>query len=708
MSEVKIKIRKRQNYVVNYDRDKIQNSITKTFNAVFGTNHIDTINTVVDYIEGKLASMTNQSISVDKLLTMMRFSLIELGHTECAKAFETYREHRKQVREASKVKVDVESTIEDYVSQGDWRVKENANQGYSIGGMILNTSGKITANYWLSTIYPEAIGQAHRDGRYHIHDLSMLSPYCCGWNLKNLLDGGLNGIPGHIESKPPSNLSGAIGQMINFLGILQNEWAGAQAFSSVDTYLAPFVRKLQDSILKEYEDIAGMSIYSEQGYKKYHPLVKKRLCKEVRQCLQALIFNLNTPSRWGSQSPFSNMTFDVTCPKDLADKHPLIGGVEQSYTYGDLQSEIELINKCFIEIACGGDAMGKPFTFPIPTYNITKNFPWDSEFALGIFEMAAKYGLPYFQNFVNSDMQETDIRAMCCRLRIDKRELFKRGNGLFGSAELTGSIGVVTINMARLGIKNKGDKDGLYKELNELLGMARDSLEIKRAILAKLFNDDFYPATKRYLIAGFRNHFSTIGVNGMNEMVANFTNGKEDLTTQYGQDLCNEILAYTRDRMSDFQEKTGNLYNLEAAPAESAATRFAMRDREAFGDSIIQAGVKGANYYTNSSQLPVGFSNDLFKVLDLQDELQCKYTGGTVQHLFMGERVSSAKAAQNLVRKIFTRYKLPYITFTPTFSVCEKHGYLSGSHEYCPKCDAKIIEQYNKCACSTDRVGDDA
>lgn len=1028
-----IKIRKRQGYLVNYDREQLYHSIS----PVIPTQKEQA--QVVCYCDSKIKALDGikQHLSIEELLDLVQNSLVELNFKDEAAKFAAYREERKRVREAKKIKVDVESTIEDYVGQLDWRVNENANQGYSVGGMILNTSGKVTANYWLSSVYPQRVGQAHRDGRIHIHDLSFLGAYCCGWDLKRLLDEGLNGLKGHIDSKPPKNLSGAVGQMVNALGVLQNEAAGAQAYSSADTYLAPFVRELRKKIENEYRDVISMTggtVDAKINADRLKAYVDEKLHKEVYQCIQELIFNLNVPSRWGSQTPFTNLTFDLTCPEDLKDRKPKIGGVEvEDYTYGDLQEEMNLLNNVFVEVYMKGDAKGQPFTFPIPTYNITKDFDWNSKFVDSVFEMAAKYGLPYFQNFISSDMKPSQIRSMCCRLRLDKRELLKRGNGLFGSAEQTGSIGVVTINLARLGYKHKGDKEGLYKELDELLIIAKDSLEIKRAIVSKLLDQGFYPALSRYL-SHFNNHFSTIGINGGNEMIRNFTNDEEDISTEYGQRMMLDMMDYLRQRMSDFQEETGNLYNIEAAPCEgcfagdtlvqtyegniaikdlvgkkdllvysrnnktnkvelkkarayqtsknaevleiefdngqkivctpqhpiarnhwngrrgteiewvpaellqpgmsiksnyiydkqghlysscdrraihvinaeyaygprkkgyvvhhkdenkhnnafenlqyltstehkslhwgvggnpssvnprygeanpfygkkhtaeskakmSAALkgrhcetndmeafrkimsdsakakprektsqfrhdideskilnlwnkgydlieickklpekytysiikgrlkhfgidislrarvvrnnhkvvairrlskkipvynievqdnhnyfvggaqgilvhncmyRFALADKKAFGDSIIQAGPKEAPYYTNSSQLPVSFTDDIFEALDLQNDLQCKYTGGTVLHLYMAERVSSTEVAKTLVRKIFENYTLPYITFTPTFSICPVHGYLAGEHEYCPICDAEIEKRAKSCCnCETEKT----
>jgi len=555
--------------------------------------------------------------------------------------------------------VDVIRSIDEYLRQQDWRVNANANQGYSLGGLILNTSGKLIANYWLSHVYPETIGQAHRQGDLHIHDLDMLSGYCAGWSLRTLLNEGLNGVPGKIESAPPRHMSSAVGQIVNFLGTLQNEWAGAQAFSSFDTYMAPFVRK-------DAMDSA-----------------------QVRQSLQELIFNLNVPSRWGTQTPFTNLTFDWVCPEDLREQVPVIGGETMPFTYGELQAEMDMINRAYIEVMMTGDARGRAFTFPIPTYNITPDFDWHSPNAERLFEMTAKYGLPYFQNFINSELKPNMIRSMCCRLQLDLRELLKRGNGLFGSAEQTGSLGVVTVNCARLGYRHAGDEAGLMARLDELLELGRDSLEIKRRVIQEHMDNGLFPYTRRYL-GTLRNHFSTLGVNGINEMIRNFTADEHDLTSPWGHAFAVRLLDHVRARMVEFQEATGHMYNLEATPAEGTTYRFAKEDRARW-PGILQAGTPDMPYYTNSSQLPVGFTDDPFEALERQDELQRKYTGGTVLHLYMTEPLSSADACRELVRRALGRFSLPYITVTPTFSICPRHGYLPGRHEFCPRCDDELI-----------------
>ena len=550
--------------------------------------------------------------------------------------------------------VDAIATITEYLDRSDWRVNANANQGYSLGGMMLNTSGKVVANYWLSQVYPAVAGQAHRNADLHIHDLDMFAGYCAGWSLKDLLQQGFNGVPGAIAAGPAKHFSSAVGQIVNFLGTLQNEWAGAQAFSSFDTYMAPFVR-LDDMTYDQ-----------------------------VKQCMQELIFNLNVPSRWGTQTPFTNLTFDWTCPADLADEHPLVGDDVCDFAYGDLQAEMDLINRAFMEVMTEGDAEGRVFTFPIPTYNITRDFDWDAPNTELLFTMTAKYGLPYFQNFINSELDPGMIRSMCCRLQLDLRELLKRGNGLFGSAEQTGSVGVVTINMARLGYLYADDEAALTARLDELLEIGRDTLELKRTVIQHHIDAGLFPFTKRYL-GTLDNHFSTLGVNGMNEMIRNFTRDAYDLTDPRGHAMCVRLLDHVRDKMVEFQEATGHLYNLEATPAEGTTYRFAKEDRKRY-PGILQAGTETNPYYTNSSQIPVGYTDDPFEAQEMQEELQTKYTGGTVLHLYMNERISSAAACKELVRRSLTAFRTPYITITPTFSICPVHGYLVGEHLTCDKC----------------------
>ncbi|PXX96757.1 ribonucleoside triphosphate reductase [Halomonas sp. LBP4] len=571
--------------------------------------------------------------------------------------------------QTEKHRLAVAATVDEYLERTDWRVHANANQGYSLGGLILNVSGKLIANYWLDEVYPAAVGEAHRRGDLHIHDLDMLCGYCAGWSLRTLLIEGFNGVPGRAESDPPRHFTSALGQMVNFLGTLQNEWAGAQAFSSFDTYLAPYVRK-------EALD---------------YPAVK--------QAIQEFIYNLNVPSRWGSQTPFTNLTFDWVCPEDLRRQVPVIGGEEQPFAYGELKAEMDLINRAYLEVMEAGDRQGRVFTFPIPTYNITRDFDWESDNAERLFALTAKYGLPYFQNFLNSDLEPHMVRSMCCRLQLDLGELLKRGNGLFGSAEQTGSLGVVTINCARLGHRFAGDRTGLLDELDRLLALGRDSLELKRERIQAWMDGGLYPFTRRYL-GTLRNHFSTLGVNGLNEMVRNFSDDTHDIADPEGQQLALEVLDHVRGRMQEYQEQTGHLYNLEATPAEGTTYRFAREDRARY-PGILQAGTPEAPYYTNSSQLPVGHTDDPFEALIHQDPLQTRYTGGTVLHLYMREKLSSAAACRTLVRTALSRFRLPYLTVTPTFSICPVHGYLAGEHEFCPRCDDALLAEQASTADAT-------
>ncbi|GHD79830.1 ribonucleoside triphosphate reductase [Vogesella fluminis] len=563
--------------------------------------------------------------------------------------------------------VDAVSSISEYLSRADWRVQANANQGYSLGGMILNIAGKLTAEYWLHEVFPAEAATAHRHGDLHIHDLDMLSGYCAGWSLRTLLQLGFAGVGGKVESAPPRHLSSACGQIVNFLGTLQNEWAGAQAFSSFDTYLAPFVKK----------DALSYA--------------------QVKQTIQELIYNLNVPSRWGTQTPFTNLTFDWVCPEDLREQIPVLGGEEMPFRYGDCATEMAMINRAYIEVMLAGDACGRAFTFPIPTYNITKDFDWYGENTDLLFAMTAKYGLPYFQNFVNSDLEPHMVRSMCCRLQLDLRELMKRGNGLFGSAEQTGSVGVVTLNCARLGYRFAGDEAALLAETDRLLELGREVLELRRSKVQQHIDGGLYPYTRHFL-GSLRNHFSTLGVNGINEMIRNFTADAHDITSDWGHAFACRYLDHIRMRMVEFQQATGHLYNLEATPAEGTTYRFAREDNKHY-PGILQAGTPQQPYYTNSSQLPVGFTDDPFEALLRQDELQRKYTGGTVLHLYMSEAVSSADACRQLVRRALENFRLPYITITPTFSICPTHGYLSGRHDYCPKCDAELIEKKRQAAC---------
>lgn len=648
-------VTKRDGTLAPFDSNKIYNAIKKAGESTgeFGESESWLLTSQVLKV---LKHKFSESLpTIEHIQDIVEQVLISANYFATAKAYILYRDQRNRARTDRKVMVDVESSINEYLEKLDWRVNANANQGYSNGGLILNVSGKVTANYWLSHVYPAEVGEAHRNGDIHIHDLDMLAAYCAGWSLKNLLHEGFNGVPGKTEAGPAKHLSAAVGQMVNFMGTLQNEWAGAQAFSSVDTYLAPYIRA--DHLTYE----------------------------QVEQSIQELIYNLNVPSRWGSQTPFTNFTFDWVCPEDLRDKHPIIAGVEQPFTYGDLKEEMHMINKAYMTVMMKGDIKGRPFTFPIPTYNMTPDFPWEDDNTELLFEMTAKYGLPYFQNFINSVLKPGQIRSMCCRLQLDLRELLARGNGLFGSAEQTGSIGVITFNCARLGYVYKGDEAGLFARVDELMNIARTSLEIKRKVIQRLIDNGLFPFTKRYL-GTLRNHFSTIGVNGINEMIRNFTNDEHNIADQWGQDFAVKFLDYIRAKMVKIQEETGHMYNLEATPAESATYRFAREDKKRF-KGIIQAGTEENPYYTNSSQLPVGFTDDPFEALDLQSTLQTKYTGGTVLHLYMGQRISSAKVCRDIVRKVLTNYCLPYVTITPTFSVCPKHGYISGEHKFCPICD---------------------
>ena len=649
-------LRKRNGSFAAFDPSKIERAIAAAGEACgeFTAPHAQELTRRV------LARLPAQNdLDVEQVQDVVERALMEAGHYPTARAYIVYRERHGRLRRERKTLVDVAASMNEYLSREDWRVRANANQGYSLGGLILNVSGKVTANYWLDEVYGEGIAVAHREADLHIHDLDMLAGYCAGWSLRTLLSEGLNGVPGRVEAGPPKHLSSALGQMVNFLGTLQNEWAGAQAFSSFDTYLAPYVRK------------DGLSY------------------QQVRQALQEFIYNLNVPSRWGTQTPFTNLTFDWVCPEDLREQIPYIGGVEMPFAYGELQAEMDLINRAYIEVMQAGDAHGRVFTFPIPTYNITHDFPWDSDNATRLFEMTARYGLPYFQNFLNSDMQPNQVRSMCCRLQLDVRELLKRGNGLFGSAEQTGSLGVVTLNCARLGYRHRGDAAALYAQLDYLLELAFDSLEVKRKVIQQHMDAGLYPYTKRYL-GTLRNHFSTIGVNGLHEMLRNFTDDREGLHTEVGRQMALELLDHVRARLVRFQEDSGHLYNLEATPAEGTTYRFAREDQKRHPD-ILQAGTPEAPYYTNSSQLPVGLTDDPFEALELQDALQCKYTGGTVLHLYMAERISSAEACKTLVRTALGRFRLPYLTVTPTFSICPVHGYLAGEHEFCPRCDEAAL-----------------
>ena len=650
---------KRSGATVSFDGDKIRSAVERAGKATGAFDAAEAQLLTSQALKVIAHRFHDRSPHIEQVQDVVEQVLISANHFSTARAYIVYREQRSRLRSDQRTIIDVAASINEYLDRADWRVSANANQGYSLGGLILNISGKVVANYWLSHVYTPEIGRAHREGDLHIHDLDILAGYCAGWSLRTLLLEGLNGVPGKVEAGPPKHLSSAIGQIVNFLGTLQNEWAGAQAFSSFDTYMAPFLRK--DNL--SYE--------------------------EVRQSIQELIYNLTVPSRWGTQTPFTNLTFDWTCPEDLREQQPVIGGEAMPFTYGDLQAEMDTINRAYIEVMTAGDAKGRVFTFPIPTYNITPDFPWESENTDLLFEMTAKYGLPYFQNFINSDLKPNMVRSMCCRLQLDLTELLKRGNGLFGSAEQTGSVGVVTINCARLGYLHRGDEEALLCRLDELLEIARASLEIKRKAIQRHMDNGLFPYTRRYL-GTLRNFFSTIGVNGLNEMIRNFTSDAEDITTERGSALALRFLDHVRTRIVLFQEETGHMYNLEATPAEGTTYRFAREDRKRFPD-ILQAGTTDEPYYTNSSQLPVGFTDDPFEALAMQEALQQKYTGGTVLHLYMGERISTAAACKKLVRRALENFRLPYITVTPTFSICPKHGYLSGEHVFCPKCDSEIL-----------------
>ena len=650
---------KRSGAIVPFDGEKIRSAIERAGKATGAFEADEAQLLAIQALKVLSHRFHERAPHIEQVQDVVEQVLISSNHFATARAYIVYREQRMRLRSDRRTLVDVASSMNEYLDRADWRVNANANQGYSLGGLILNVSGKVVANYWLSHVYSPEIGRAHREGDLHIHDLDMLAGYCAGWSLRTLLVEGLNGVPGKVEAGPPKHFSSAVGQIVNFLGTLQNEWAGAQAFSSFDTYMAPFIRK--DGL--PYD--------------------------EVRQCIQELVYNLNVPSRWGTQTPFTNLTFDWTCPEDLREQQPVIDGETMPFTYGDLQAEMDSINRAYIEVMTAGDAKGRVFTFPIPTYNITPDFPWESENAERLFEMTAKYGLPYFQNFLNSELKPNMVRSMCCRLQLDLTELLKRGNGLFGSAEQTGSIGVVTLNCARLGYLHRGDETALLARLDELLEIARASLEIKRKVIQRHIDNGLFPYTKRYL-GTLRNFFSTVGVNGINEMIRNFTADEHDITSDWGHAFAVRFLDHVRARIVAFQEETGHMFNLEATPAEGTTYRFAREDRKRFPD-ILQAGTDDEPYYTNSSQLPVGFTDDAFDALARQEDLQRKYTGGTVLHLYMGERISSTTACRKLVRRALENFRLPYITITPTFSICPKHGYLDGEHTYCPKCDAEVL-----------------
>ncbi len=656
---------KRNGTLEKYNREKISGAILKAVTAVRGGGSSEPAESLTRKVEEKLAEVMrdrhpNSAPAIEEIQDIVETVLIESRETDIAKAYILYRARHEAMRDTQKLMLDINSTMDGYLSQSDWRVNENANVNFSLGGLILHNSGSITANYWLRNIYPEAVAEAHRNADFHLHDLSMFSGYCAGWSLRQLIEEGLGGVPDKITSKPARHLSTLIQQIVNFLGIMQNEWAGAQAFSSFDTYLAPFVKA--DGLSEE----------------------------EVKQSIQSFIFGVNTPSRWGSQAPFTNITLDWIVPDDLRDKPALMGGRELDFTYGDCQAEMDVINRVFIKLMLQGDANGRGFQYPIPTYNITRTFDWDSENAKLLFEMTAKYGTPYFQNFVNSDLKPGDVRSMCCRLQLDKRELRKRGGGLFGSDEFTGSIGVVTINLPRIGYLAESRVD-FFHRLDRLMDLAAESLCIKRKVITRLLESGLFPYTRRYL-KNLNNHFSTIGICGMNECLLNFL-GK-DIADAEGRAFALEVLDHMRRRLVAYQEDTGDLFNLEATPAESTSYRLAKHDKKRFAD-IVTSG-DADPYYTNSTQLPVDHTEDIFDALDHQDELQTKYTGGTVFHAFLGEAIEDWRACRNLVKAVAENYHIPYFTITPTFSVCPVHGYLSGEHFTCPKCETEKKDALQK------------
>ena len=658
------KIIKRDGKIVDFDITKIANAIKKAFEAT-DTEYTDDI---IDFIALKVSAdflpkIKDGYVAVEDIQDSVEAVLSRGGYEGVAKAYILYRKQREKLRNMKNTYLDYKETVNSYVNVLDWRVKENSTVTYSVGGLILSNSGAITANYWLSEIYDEEIGNAHRNCDLHLHDLSMLTGYCAGWSLKQLIQQGL-GIPGKINSSPASHLSTLCNQMVNFLGIMQNEWAGAQAFSSFDTYLAPFVK------------------------------IDHLTYKEVKQCIQSFIFGVNTPSRWGTQAPFSNITLDWTVPADLKDMPAIVGGKEQDFTYGDCVEEMAMVNKAFIDIMIEGDANGRGFQYPIPTYSITRDFDWSpTENNKLLFEMTAKYGTPYFSNYINSDMEPSDVRSMCCRLRLDLRELRKKSGGFFGSGESTGSIGVVTINMPRIAYLAEDEAD-FYRRLDKLMDISARSLSVKRTVITKLLNEGLYPYTRRYL-GTFENHFSTIGLIGMNEVGLNAKWLRADMTHEKTQQFTKEVLDHMRERLSDYQEKYGDLYNLEATPAESTTYRFAKHDVAQFPDIITAAKDGGTPYYTNSSHLPVSFSEDIFEALDIQDDLQTRYTSGTVFHAFLGEKLPDWTSTASLVRKIAENYKLPYYTISPTYSVCKDHGYIAGEHFTCPECGGQT-EVYSR------------
>ena len=649
------RVTKRDGTIAEFDIAKISSAITKAFDAMGKQYHPSVMDMLALRVTAEFEpKIKDELVAVEDIQDCVEKVLSEAGYADVAKAYILYRKQREKVRNVGSALLNYKDLVDNYLQINDWRVKENSTVTYSVGGLILSNSGAITANYWLSEIYDPEVAEAHRNADLHLHDLSMLTGYCAGWSLKQLIQEGLGGVVGKITSSPASHLSTLCNQMVNFLGIMQNEWAGAQAFSSFDTYLAPFVK------------------------------VDNLTQKEVKQCIQSFVYGVNTPSRWGTQAPFSNITLDWTVPRDLADQPAIVGGREREFTYGDCQKEMDMVNKAFIEIMIEGDANGRGFQYPIPTYSITRDFDWsESENNKLLFEMTAKYGTPYFSNYINSDMEPNDVRSMCCRLRLDLRELRKKSGGFFGSGESTGSVGVVTINLPRIAYLAENESD-FYARLDKLMDIAARSLKTKRTVITKLLNAGLYPYTKRYL-GTFDNHFSTIGLIGMNEVGLNANWLRKDLTHPETQAFAKDVLNHMRERLSDYQEQYGDLYNLEATPAESTTYRFAKHDKKHYPD-IITANENGTPYYTNSSHLPVGYTEDIFSALDVQDDLQTLYTSGTVFHAFLGEKLPDWKAAAQLVRKIAENYKLPYYTLSPTYSVCKNHGYLSGEVSVCPEC----------------------
>ena len=658
------KVTKRDGLTVEFDISKISGAMIKAFDALGKNYHPSVINLLAIQVSADFEpKIRNDLISVEDIQDSVEKVLSDAGYADVAKAYILYRHQREKIRNVNCALLNYKDLVDNYLQINDWRVKENSTVTYSVGGLILSNSGAITANYWLHEIYDEEIAEAHRSAAMHLHDLSMLTGYCAGWSLKQLIQEGLGGVPGKITSGPARHLSTLCSQMVNFLGIMQNEWAGAQAFSSFDTYLAPFVKV--DNLNQD----------------------------QVKQCIQSFVYGVNTPSRWGTQAPFSNITLDWTVPADLKDLPAIVGGKEMDFTYGDCKKEMDMVNKAFIDIMIEGDYNGRGFQYPIPTYSITRDFDWsETENNRLLFEMTAKYGTPYFSNYINSDMEPSDVRSMCCRLRLDLRELRKKSGGFFGAGESTGSVGVVTINLPRIAYLAQDEKD-FYKRLDRLMDISARSLKTKRTVITKLLEADLYPYTHRYL-GTFVNHFSTIGLIGMNEVGLNAKWLQADLTHEATQQFAKDVLNHMRERLSDYQQMYGDLYNLEATPAESTTYRFAKHDKERYPD-IITANENGTPYYTNSSHLPVGYTEDIFSALDVQDELQTLYTSGTVFHAFLGEKLPDWKAAATLVRKIAENYKLPYYTMSPTYSVCSEHGYLTGEQHTCPYC-GREAEVYSR------------